>query len=147
MIDSIMRNTAEQLRKYREQITYVMCGAATTFVNWAVYVVALLFIPLAVSNLLAWFIAVAFAFLMNRNYVFRSGKKNARGILTELLLFYTARIVSGVFEVAGLPLVVFMGIDQQILGVDGAMAKAIISVIVIVSNYFFSKFVVFKKEA
>jgi len=67
-------------------------------------------------------------------------------MIKEIFLFFGARIFSGIFEILGLPLLVYLGLNQKIYGIEGAVAKIIISVIVIVSNYFFSKFVIFKKS-
>lgn len=62
------------LRKYREIIAYLIFGVLTTLVNIVVYFVAsnLLGINYLISNFLAWFISVLFAYITNRAYVFES---------------------------------------------------------------------------
>ena len=132
--------------KYKEQILYITFGAITTLVNWIFYTIFLQFFNLAVSNMIAWFITVVFAFLVNKVYVFKRGYTTFVETLKELVLFLGARAFSGLFEIFGLPILVYAGLNQTIYGIEGAMAKIIISVVVIVLNYFFSKFIIFKKK-
>ena len=132
--------------KYREQILYIAFGAATTLVNWVAYALFLRFFILAVSNMIAWIIAVVFAFLVNKVYVFKRGYTTFWETLKELVLFLGARAFSGLFEIFGLPILVYVGLDHTIYGVEGALAKIILSVVVIILNYFFSKFIIFKEK-
>lgn len=60
-------------------------------------------------------------------------------------MFLSARIFTRVIEIAGLPLLVYIGLDQEVFGIEGAVAKAILSVVVIILNYVFSKFAIFRK--
>ena len=124
-----------------------MFGGATTFVNWAVYILSLLVFPLAVSNAIAWIVAVSFAFVVNKKYVFRSSDLSFKKVIAELSKFFAGRILTGILEIVGLPLLVYAGLNQTIFGIEGALAKIIIGVVVVVSNYLFSKFIVFRKKA
>ena len=45
----------------------------------------------------------------------------------------------------GVPLLVSFGLDQKIFGIDGMFAKVIISIVVVILNYIFSKFIAFKR--
>lgn len=47
---------------------------------------------------------------------------------------------------AGVPLLVKLGMDQKVLGVKGMMAKVVVSVLVVVLNYVFSKLIIFRKK-
>lgn len=49
-------------------------------------------------------------------------------------------------EIFGVPLLVKIGLNQTLFGVDGALAKAVVSVVVVVLNYVFSKLVVFRNK-
>ena len=53
---------------------------------------------------------------------------------------------SGIFEIGLFPILMWMGLNQEIFGVEGMVAKVLISVIVIVLNYVFSKLIIFKKK-
>ena len=141
-----LQKTAKNfITKYKEQILYLAFGVATTLVNWIVYTTSLIMFNLTISNIIAWFLAVIFAFFTNRKYVFKQTDASQKSIIRELSLFFSARVFSGIFEMLGLPLLVYIGLDQEIYGIEGAVAKIIISVIVVVSNYLFSKFIIFKK--
>ena len=129
----------------KEIILYLVFGVATTIVNWVVYVFALLFLNLTISNAIAWVIAVLFAYIVNKVFVFQSKERSFRGVTKEVSLFISARIVSGVFEIVSLPLLVFIGLNQKIYEIEGGVAKIIVSIVVIVSNYWFSKRVIFNQ--
>jgi len=135
------------LLEYHEQVVYLVFGVATTLVNWIVYTALLMVLSLTVSQAIAWLVAVVFAFFVNKIYVFKKTETGLAGTLKELVLFFGARIASGVIEIGGLPLLVGLGLDQAVFGIEGAVAKAILSVVVIVSNYFFSKFIIFRKSS
>ena len=61
------------IKKYKEVIMYLVFGVLTTLVNWICY--ALLTkkgINMNVSNVIAWIVAVLFAFITNKLFVFES---------------------------------------------------------------------------
>ena len=60
-------------------------------------------------------------------------------------MFLGARIFSGIFEIGLFPVLLWMGLNQAIFGIEGMVAKVVISVLVIVLNYVFSKLLIFKK--
>ena len=131
--------------KHKELILYFIFGVSTTTVNWIIYIFFLLFLPLAVSNAMAWFLSVLFAFVVNKKYVFESKSTSIKQSIKEIVLFYAARVLSGAIDIFGLPFLIFLGLDQQIFGIEGAVAKAILSFIGIMLNYIFSKFIIFRK--
>lgn len=121
----------------RELILYVIFGVLTTVVNFVVYFffARLLGVNYIVSNILAWFFSVLFAYVTNRIWVFESKNTN---ILTEISLFFGGRIFSGVVDTGLLYLFV------DILSLNDFISKLIIQVIVVILNYVFSKLIVFK---
>ena len=125
--------------KYREIISYLFFGCATTAVNWVVYSLAntVANLSMNVSNVLAWIVAVLFAFVTNKVFVFSSKAWEGNVLLDEFVKFIGARVVSGIVEIGGLPLLYQLGIKQSIFGVEGFAAKIIVSVVVIVLNYIF----------
>lgn len=129
----------------KELINYGVFGVATTVVNWLVYsfFVKNFSVDLNVANMIAWLMAVLFAFVVNKLFVFQSKSWRKDITCKEFTLFIGARIFSGIFEILGLPFLLWLGVQQSLLGVEGLVAKIIISVLVIVLNYVFSKFVVF----
>lgn len=134
------------LYKYKKLILYILFGGMTTILNWIVYAIGVkLQLGITISNILAWSIAVFFAFITNKLFVFESKILKIRVIFNEFIKFVGARILTGVIEIGGLPLLYYLGMNQQLLGIDGFIAKIMISIIVMVLNYVFSQVLVFKK--
>mgnify|MGYP000743188305 FL=1 len=134
------------LYKYKKLILYILFGGMTTILNWIVYAIGVkLQLGITISNILAWSIAVFFAFITNKLFVFESKILKLRVIFNEFIKFVGARILTGVIEIGGLPLLYYLGMNQQLFGIDGFIAKIMISIIVMVLNYVFSQVLVFKK--
>ena len=127
--------------QYWEVLSYLIFGVLTTVVNYLVYLPCynLLSLSAAVSNAIAWVVAVAFAYLTNKPFVFKSHDWSAKTVIPELSKFVGCRVASGVGET----LILFLTVDM--MGWNGAVWKLITSVLVVVANYFGSKFLVFKK--
>jgi putative flippase GtrA len=127
--------------KYYDLITYLIFGVLTTVVNYVVYLPCynLLSMSSAVSNMIAWVAAVAFAFLTNKPFVFRSYDWSPKTVARELSAFLATRVGSGVLET----LILFLSVD--LLSWNGNLWKLLTSVIVVVVNYLGSKLLVFRK--
>jgi len=127
--------------KHRDLVVYVIFGVLTTVVNFLVYypLYNLYDVPAAAANVIAWAVAVIFAFLTNKPFVFQSHDWSFKTWLPELGKFVTSRLLSGGFET----LLVYLSVD--VLSLDGNICKVIISVLVVITNYVASKYLVFKK--
>ena len=90
--------------------------------------------------------AVIFAFVTNKIWVFESKSWKPSVALKEFWLFVAARLITGVLEWFGVPLLVAIGLNQPLFGIDGFVAKILVSVIVIILNYVFSKLIIFKNK-
>lgn len=129
------------IEKYWDVLAYLIFGVLTTVVNYVVY------LPLyngaglsaTVSNAIAWVVAVAFAFLTNKPFVFKSHDWSAQTVFPELGKFLGCRIGSGLMETG----IIFVAVD--LLHWDGNIMKLVTSVLVIILNYVGSKLLVFKK--
>lgn len=144
-----MKKIQELFAKYKEIIMYLIFGVGTTAVNWVIYTVLVAFgnvVNLTLANIIAWVGAVAFAYITNKLWVFESKSWSPKVVWKELGMFLGARIFSGIFEIGLFPVLVWLGMNQAIFGVEGMLAKVVISVWVIVLNYIFSKLLVFKKK-
>lgn len=136
-----MNKILNLLKKYREILLYLIFGALTTAVNWAV------FYPLhngagflAVSaETVAWAVAVLFAFFTNKPFVFQSYDWTLKTVKPEFLKFVSGRVGSGLFEI----LVMFVTVD--LLYWNGNIMKIVVSVFVVIMNYIVSKFI-FKRK-
>ena len=93
-----------------------------------------------VSNMIAWVVAVAFAYLTNKPFVFKSHDWSAKTVVPELTKFVGCRIGSGVAET----IVLFLTVD--LLGWNGNIWKLVTQVMVTVMNYVASKLLVFRKK-
>ena len=141
------------IKKYRHVILYLIFGVATTLVNWMVYVPCVkLFgsdpsnFQVTLCNAVAWVAAVTFAYITNKLFVFESKRREPRFLLAEAAKFFGARLFSGLFEIFLPGVLISVGLSQTVLGVEGAVAKALTSVVVIVMNYVLSKLIVFRKK-
>lgn len=143
-----MQRIKELFIKYKEVIMYLIFGVATTLVNWIVYSLLMKtsVINMTVSNAIAWFAAVVFAYITNKIFVFESKSWNPAEVWKEVVKFFGARIATGVIEIGGLPLLYYIGVKQSIFGVEGFLAKILVSVIVVILNYVFSKIFVFSTK-
>lgn len=138
--------------RLRELASYVFFGGLTTLVNWLSYFLLTQWLGLrgltegtvqyhtiaTVANSLAWLISVVFAFITNKRYVFESKEKRA-GAWREFLLFVGAR---------GLSYLLFdLLLFNLLLSFMGDLpTKLITNLLVILFNYFASKWVIFRKS-
>ena len=128
--------------QYWEVLSYLIFGVLTTVVNYLVYlpVYNLLGLSAALSNAIAWVVAVAFAYLTNKPFVFKSHDWSAKTVIPELTKFVGCRVASGAAET----LILLVTVD--ILCWNGNIWKLVTSVLVVVMNYIASKLVVFRKK-
>ena len=121
----------------RELVLYVFFGALTFLVNIVTYFIFedLMGINYLISNILAWFFSVLFAYVTNRIWVFESKSPD---ILKEMSLFFGGRIFSGAVDTG----LMYLFID--VLMISDLISKIVVQVIVIILNYIFSKLIVFR---
>lgn len=128
--------------KYKDVIPYAIFGVLTTIVNIASYYVAAHFLkmPIMISTVIAWLLAVLFAYVTNRKWVFHSNANTVREIITEIAAFFSCRIATGIVDWG------CMWIFVDILDCNDVVIKAIANVLVIVLNYIASKLLIFKEK-
>lgn len=141
--------------KYKEIIMYLIFGVLTTVVSWGSYAIfervfkdAIVDtnVLVAVANVLSWVVAVLFAYVTNKLFVFESKSFKPTTLFKELGLFVGSRLASGAVEWVGVPFLVWVGLNQTVFGIEGMVAKVLVSIIVVILNYILSKLIVFKKE-
>ena len=120
----------------KELVSYVIFGAFTTLINIAVYLLLtdIFHINYIIANIMAWFVSVMFAYVTNRIWVFESDNEN---VAKEVFLFYGGRIFTVVVDT--LLMVLFI----DVLSIGNFVSKITVSIIVIILNYLFSKWIVF----
>lgn len=131
-------------KKNREIINYIIVGVLTTVVSLVSYYGCVFTflnpndpIQLQMANVISWILAVTFAYITNRKYVFESNNKNK---WFELLAFYGARITTLLLEMINMFILV------TVIGINDKISKLIVQVIVMIVNYLLSKFGVFRKK-
>ena len=142
--------------KYKEIITYIIFGVLTTVVNFFAF---WLFKKILgenlylVNNAIAWVIGVVFAYITNKLFVFESKSWNLKLITKEITGFLGARIFSFLVEEGGMFLFIsVLGLGEKSLELLGFtmtgqfIVKLLLAVIVVVLNYVFSKFFIFRKQ-
>ncbi|MBQ3418559.1 MAG: GtrA family protein [Erysipelotrichaceae bacterium] len=136
-----MKKIKELFLKYKEVISYLFFGGCTflvSIISFYIFNKALSFNE-HISNIISWILAVAFAFVTNKVFVFESKAKEKKTVIKELISFVTARLLTlGIEEI-----ILFVGCN--LLNIDALIVKIIAQVVVIVSNYFLSKLFIFKK--
>lgn len=135
-------------KKYEEAINYLFFGFLAFLVNMVAYALAAWVLGandekvllVLIATAFAWVVAVLFAYWTNRSFVFKSKVKDKEGIWKEFSAFVGARIITGAMEL------VIMYVMVDLAGINNMIAKFVCNVVVIVSNYIFSKLLVFRKK-
>lgn len=156
----------------REVLMYLLFGVLTTLVGWIVYFAIMIggrilldlpqedtasgayFALYTAAQLIQWVCAVLFAFFTNRKWVFTDADRSKK-VLLQLLTFSGGRVVTlvldyaitlfgGMLLVRLLPALNSVALGGFELNVNEIFAKIVAAVVVIIGNYFFSKFLVFK---
>ena len=143
-----MKSFKALFQKYREIIFYLIFGGATTVVSLVTYALFVrgLHMEAMPGEVASWVCAVVFAFVTNKLWVFESKGWKWPLWLREAGEFFAGRVFSGVVEIGGMALLIQVGLDQTLFGVESFAAKIIVTVVVIILNYFISKFIVFRKK-
>lgn len=130
----------EIYKKYEEIINYLIFGVLSTVISIASFALfnKVFHIHYNVCNILSWILAVSFAFVTNKLYVFKSKETN---IIKDLIKFFASRIATLIIEV----IIMFIMVD--LIKIDEMISKVIAQIIVIILNYVFSKIFVFNKKS
>jgi len=132
----------ELMKKYKSIITYGIFGVLTTIINIACYEILYNHIHISnvMSNIVAWIIAVAFAYVTNKIWVFESKSLEPKTLLAEIWKFITCRLATGALDLA----IMYVGVDM--MHGPSTVLKIISNIIVILLNYVASKIIIFKKK-
>ncbi|MFD1124318.1 GtrA family protein [Lentilactobacillus raoultii] len=127
---------------YREIIAYLFWGVITTVVNLGVFAGFHLLTNwnYMINNTIAWFVSVLVAYLSNRAYVFHSNTTGIIAYLNEMVSFFGGRVLVLILEQG----ILFVGIT--LLSGNQLIVKIIDNVIVVILNYFWSKWAVFRDQ-
>ena len=169
-----MKKINEFIKKHEEVVKYLIFGVLTTFVGWFAYFGVLLggkamlglppedttsgsyLIVYTAAQIIQWIAAVLFAFFTNKKWVFTDAD-NKQSTMRQLAIFSSGRVVTFFVDYgvtffgaialsAALPALNSVLIFGKELNINEISAKLVAAIIVVISNYFFSKIFVFKKN-
>jgi len=138
---------AKMIYRFYEPLSYLFFGVLTTLVNIVIYTLLEMIFGQEnwyISNLPAIFLAILFAYITNRSFVFDS----TGNFWTEMYRFFSARILISLICEYGMTYILFnvLKIDFQIdFGLFSvSLFKILSQIFVIVGNYVASKMFVFR---
>lgn len=135
-------NHTSWYNKIKEILWYGFFGVLTTVINIiSFYFLDKLGLNTYLSNFIAWFFSVLFAFITNKFFVFNSKFSSMASFFKEMFSFFLFRILSLGIDMGGL----FVLLD--VFKLKKIIAKVVVNIIVIIVNYIFSKLFVFKGKS
>lgn len=126
----------------REGAAYLIFGVLTTVIDYALsnalfYLAGMNPVP---AQTIAWIAAVLFAFVTNKWWVFNSHTLVPSEVWREFVSFILCRIATFIFNLAAIVVMV------DWMGIEFFISKLVISVVVVILNYVFSKILIFAKK-
>nr|WP_294153253.1 GtrA family protein [uncultured Clostridium sp.] len=128
-------------KKYKEVLLYIFFGGLTFFVSIGTFAVFNVYMGMneLIANIISWVIAVIFAFLTNRIWVFNSPTEKVTEFIKQMISFFSGRLITLIIE----ELILFIFITC--LHFSSILIKVAAQVIVILLNYIISKFFIFNE--
>ncbi len=130
------------VKKYKSFIAYAVFGVFTTVVNIVTYNFCYNSAGMnnTLSNVMAWILAVTFAYLTNKVWVFGSRSWKLEVLRKEITAFISCRLATGIMDL------IIMYICVDIMEWHAMLMKILSNILVIILNYVFSKLIIFKKK-
>ena len=128
-LGAVMKNL---LKAHRTLVLYLIFGGLTTAVNMVCFFLFKKVFSTGVSNILAWFFSVLFAFVTNKHIVFHDKSKNR---IKQLAEFFGARIFSGALDTV----IIVIFIDYLLF--PEFLIKLLSNILVIIINYVASRYI------
>lgn len=120
---------------------YIFFGGCTTVVNFAAYGILRKIMHCAIlpANIISIILSILFAFCVNSRFVFKSQARGIKENLIEFVSFFTARLGTMGIETGGVVLLAWLGMPDM-------LGKVVVQFLVLILNYIFSRFLVFRKN-
>lgn len=130
------------IKKYKSFVAYAVFGVFTTIVNIVTYHICYSYLNISntLSNVFAWILAVTFAYLTNKVWVFDSKSWKWEVLRREITAFISCRVATGIMDI------IIMYICVDIMEWHAMVMKVLSNILVIILNYIFSKLIIFKKK-
>lgn len=128
--------------RYKDIILFVFFGGCTTLVNVVSYFICsrIYHLNVTVSTIAAWTLAVMFAYVTNRKYVFKSENTTVKSITIEFGAFLSSRLLTGLLDLT------MMYVFVKLLSQNDMLIKLISNIIIVICNYLLSRLMVFKQH-
>lgn len=125
----------------KETILYIVFGVLTTLVNIGISTILLKVFKVEgnIASTIGIIVSIIFAYFTNRKMVFNSTAIGLKENLTEFLKFILGRSFTMILEICGVYIL------YSLIGVQYIISKLVMTVIVIIVNFFMSKFFAFTK--
>lgn len=135
-----MEKMKKLFQNYKDVIPYLFFGVCTTFVNVIIYwgTAHLMKVDVMISAFIAWGMAVIFAYITNRRWVFHSSSFGIKDTIREIISFFVFRLATGIVDL------LCMYIFVDILNFNDVIIKIVANILVITLNYLASKLVIFR---
>jgi putative flippase GtrA len=127
------------MRDKKEFVSYIVFGILTTIINIVSYAffTKIMGTDYRSATTIAWFVAVVFAFITNKIYVFNSKSTLISSLAKEFISFMLFRLLSYVADLG------MMIVLVEWMNMKGVLAKIIANAVVVVLNYFASRYLIF----
>lgn len=136
-----IRKYVDKVRKDPELLRYIVIGVCTTAVNYVVYLLArAVDLHYMAATVLASVVAILFAYVANKLYVFRSHTDSLKAFAVEFFNFVLMRVIS-----LGANAVLMKWLVDGV-HIDDRLAQILVQFIVVALNYVFSKLYIFKEH-
>lgn len=129
-------------KKYKEFLLYIFFGVFTAVVSIGSYSycdVVLKMNPL-ISNVISWILAVTFAYITNKLWVFNVEIYGIRALLVQIFDFFAGRFFTLLVEEG----ILFVFITT--LHFNSILVKVFAQIIIVILNYIISKLIVFRNK-
>lgn len=138
-----MKKIKELYLQYKEVINYLFFGGCSTLVNLVSFGIcfSLFKINDLWSQVIAWVVAVIFAYVTNKLFVFEAKANTKKDFIKEMMSFMLGRVFTLV-----LCDITIYALMTRVLNINEYITKIVTQVLVVVLNYAISKLIVFKKK-
>ena len=143
-----LKKLADWYREHREAMRYLVFGALTTVVNILAYVVCAKLVlgnmqnedlRVNISEIVAFVVALIFAYVTNKLYVFDSKTTGIKDLIREMISFTGCRLFTEVISILMMNMAIWFNINDIFM-------KILANIVVIILNFIFSKLIIFNSK-
>lgn len=141
MAAKVFASVRPYYKKYKEKLLYLFFGVLTTVTSLVTFwlVNRVVMANEHIANVTSWFLAVLFAFVTNRIWVFNAKANGKAAFFRQLCGFYGGRLLTlGIEELLILVFITWLGWNSMAVKISA-------QIVVLIANYIVSKLFVFRK--